>query len=494
MSQTPPSSTQRTLALFRAGCQSTWARGQWPVGPLVIHGSLTALLCGLVRDTLPGYGYSLLALALSAATLALPLLGELGWLLRADSSAEWIEAQPVRRSELRLARILLVMTLLAALSSASLLPASVLAPDGFGAGARLVLIAAGLAQAVVVAAVLLGLQAAVGERAESLLVGLQTLLVAFVIAGLVVVPRFVPLAREWTGFEALSPLARATPPAWFAALCAGASAQPMWPAAAALAAALLVLFFAPLPPAPRARRTGTWMSFLLAPARAFVARVWLRARERASFDLVYDALPLEREFVLRSYPMLGIPMAFLAAGANESAGPMREALMSLLLFTPPIYLPVLLAHVPASASHEARWILDTAPTARPDIDEGALKAIAVRFLLPLYVLLFALAWAQIDFFFALRLSLPAVLFGWIVLRQVYPQFTRNPPLSVSAQEIEMPMDWTGPFMAVALGLTLTSIAAWAWITTWWACTLACVGLIVVARLLARRASLFEDMR
>ena len=39
----------------------------------------------------------------------------------------------------------------------------------------------------------------------------------------------------------------------------------------------------------------------------------------------------------------------LAAGANESAGPMREALMSLLLFTPPIYLPVLLAHVPASA-------------------------------------------------------------------------------------------------------------------------------------------------
>ncbi len=40
----------------------------------------------------------------------------------------------------------------------------------------------------------------------------------------------------------------------------------------------------------------------------------MRKGERGTFDLVWDALPLEREFVLRTYPMFGIPLAFLVAG------------------------------------------------------------------------------------------------------------------------------------------------------------------------------------
>lgn len=488
----PPSSLQRIAAVFRAGCQASWARGQWPVGPLLIHGSLAALLCGLVRDSLPPFGYASLALALSAATLALPLLGELGWILRADPSAEWIEAQPVKRSELRGARILLIVALLTVLTAASVVPAALLAPEAMGLGARLALVLAALAQSLVVAAALLGLQALTGERAEALLVLLQTLLVAFVIAGLVLVPNVVPFAREWRTFELAPPIVRALPPAWFASWSAADTSSSWWPGLAACAGAVLVLAFAPLPPAPRARRTGTWLAFLLSPVRALATRAWVKRDERASFDLVYDALPLEREFVLRSYPMLGIPMAFLAAGAGERTGSMREALMALLLFTPPIYLPVLLAHVPASASHQARWILDTAPVPRVSIDGGALKAVAVRFLLPLHVLLFVLAWAQIDASFALRLSLPAILFGWIALQQLHPLFARHPPLSLPAQEIEMPMDWTGPFMAVAVGLTFASIAAWAWIRTAWACALACVVLLLLARVLARRPSLLED--
>lgn len=485
---------QRVSAVFRAGCQASWARGQWPAGPLLIHGSLAALLCGLVRDALPPFGYASLALALSAATLALPLLGELGWILRADASAEWIESQPVKRAELRVARILLIATMLAVLTTASVVPAALLAPGSMDVGARVALVGAALAQSLVVAAALLGLQALTGERAEALLVLIQTLLVAFVITGLVIVPSVVPLAREWSAFELAPPFVRALPPAWFAAWCAAGTASPLWPGFAALVVALLVLALAPLPPAPRARRTGTWLAFLLSPVRALASRIWVRRDERASFDLVYDALPLEREFVLRTYPMLGIPMAFLAAGAGERSGAMREALMSLLLFTPPIYLPVLLAHVPASASHQARWILDTAPLPSASIDAGALKAVAVRFLLPLHVLLFVLAWARIDAWFALRLSLPAILFGWIALRQLQPLFTRNPPLSLSAQEIEMPIDWTGPFMGIGIGLTFGSIAAWAWIKSAWSCALACLLLLVLARLLGRRPSLMEDMQ
>src|SRR5262245_44358132 len=143
MSPAPSTALRRTLAVFRAGFEATWARGSWPVGPLVMHGSLSALLCGLVRDVLPPYAYALFALLLAGATLALPLLGEFGVLLRADRAADWIEAQPVRRVELRVARLLLIATSIFALSGAALLPAALLAPEGVGIAGRAAIFGAG---------------------------------------------------------------------------------------------------------------------------------------------------------------------------------------------------------------------------------------------------------------------------------------------------------------------------------------------------------------
>jgi hypothetical protein len=191
----------------------------------------------------------------------------------------------------------------------------------------------------------------------------------------------------------------------------------------------------------------------------------VRASERASFDLVFDALPLEREFVLRTYPMIGIPLAFLVAGARGETGAGRDGLLAVLLFTPPTYLPILLAHVPATASPRARWLLETAPLPDSSIANGALKAVAVRFLLPLHAFLFALAWSQVGFGFALRLALPGALLSLIVVRRLYPMCVSDLPLSVAANEIESKMDWTGILLTLAVALTIVAVLAFKYITS-----------------------------
>lgn len=477
----------RTWAIFRAGFQATWGRGNWPVGPLILHGSLAALLCGLVRDTLPPFAYALFALSLCGATLALPLLGEFGVLLRADPAQEWIEAQPVRKSELRVARVALVLTLVSALSLASLAPAALVAPDALALGGRLLLVAVGLAQAVLVVAVLLALQSALGERAEALLVFVQTILVVGVVTGVVIVPRVVPFARSWTSIDAAPAALAAWPSAWFASVASTSTSLTQHTMAwGAFATALLLLGLAPFPPAPRARRTRTLMSVVLAPAHALATRFWVRKSERGVFDLVYRALPLEREFVLRTYPMFGIPLAFLVAGANDSQGGGREGLLALLLFSPPIYLPILLAHVPATASPDARWILDTAPIERRDVFGGSLKAVALRFLLPLYAALFVLACLYANPLFAVRIALPAALVGLLVLRQIMPMFLQDPPLSISAQDVKLPMDWLGAFGTLAVVLVFVAIAANAWITSVWIAAAVTLALVICDRVIEAR--------
>lgn len=456
----------RILALLRASFAAQWGSGGWPAAPLVTHGTVAAVVCGLVSDVLPAYAYALVALSASAALVALPLLGEFAPLLRADSAGDWLAAQPVRRSEIRIARTLLMLASVGALAFAALLPAVWFAPDEVGWSGRIALFAAGLGQAIVVAAALLTLQAVLGERAEALLVLLQTALFASVAVGLLVGLRHVPALLSVVGPGDLPRWATSLPPAWFAvALASGAE-----PALAALPwlatlLALLALAFAPPAGEPRARGGGGPIAAALAPLRAVLSRTWVRTGERASFDLVYDALPLEREFVLRTYPLVGVPLAFLVAGARGEPGSGREALLALLLFTPAIYLPVLLVHVPASASASARWLLDTAPVGAREIAAGARKAVALRFVVPLYLILFAAAWSQAGFAFALRLALPAALLSIVLLRHLYAICVVGPPLSTKPDDVVVLLDWTGPLLMLAMGLTIAAVLAWRFVTT-----------------------------
>jgi hypothetical protein len=481
----------RVLTVFRAGFAAHWGAGAWPAAPLVLHGTVAAVLCGLASEGLPPFAYALFALSASGALIVLPLLGDFGPLLRSDPAAEWVEALPVTRAELRLARTLLILFALFVLSLAALLPAAWFAPDSAGLGGRAALVAAGLGQSLLLAAVLLAVQSALGERAEALLVLLQTLLVVGVVLGVAVGLRLVPAIAHLespvgAGLEAF-------PPAWFAAAAAPSEAPlpSLWRAAPWLAAlaSLALLAFGPLPRAPRARASGGWLAFALSPLRALAVRAWVRREERPAFDLVFDALPLEREFVLRTYPMIGIPLAFLIAGSRGEAGAMREGLLAVLLFTPAAYLPILLVHVPGTASPEARWILETSPLPREAHAGGAIKAIALRFLVPLYTMLFVLAWTQAGFSFALRLALPAALVSTILLRLLYAKFVHEPPLSVAPDEIEARLDWTGVLAGLGIGLTLAAILAANWVTSLGAGLALAAALLVVERALDRRVAI-----
>ncbi len=465
---------RRVLALARAGLAHHVAGGAIPVAPLVVHGSVGALAALLVNDMLGPFPFALAILSLSAALVALPLLGDLAPLLRADPAEEWIAAQPVTPREIRLARSLVAVLVVGGLAASFLVPAAIFAPWSWSFGDRLALIAVGLGQALVLAATLLAALSLLGGRAEGLLIGLQTLLFGAIVVGALVGLRSMPeLARiaepasgpAWLAF---------VPSTWFAAGFVGS-----WKAAAiASVAALVMLVVVPSAPAASASRRSA-LSMALAPLHALAVRTWVRREERASFELVARLLPLERDVVLRTYPLVGIPLAFLAAGAR-SGGPEREALLALLLFAPPIWLPVLLVHVPASASHGARWILDGAPLATDALHAGARKAIAVRFLVPLYAVLFVLAAWQAGPGFAARLVVPAALVAWLVLQPIYELCVRDLPLSRAPDDLLVEMDWTGAMIALGALQVVLAVSAWKFLDTWPAAIGAATLLVLMA--------------
>jgi hypothetical protein len=428
-----------------------------PVAALLLPLVGSSVLCGLVRSELPPFAYGLVALTLSGALVAIPLLGELARLLIADEAAEWVRTLPVTPRELRIARTLHLLLALFTLALGSLLPAAVLAPAGTSALDRALLVAGGLEQALALAAVLLLIQAVLRGRARPLLVGVQTALFVAVIVGSALGTRAVPGLRDVTG--ASSTEFAVWPQAWFAAPLME-SPSLAWLAAGplvALAAALLLVLL-PEPPAEPDVRREPLLARLCAPARALARRFWVRGEERATFELAFDGLPRERAFVLRAYPLVAVPLSFLALGAREESADAATGLYALLCFTTAAYLPLVAAHVPASDSAEARWILDTAPVPVSALDGGALKALAVRVVLPLYALLALLCWSHGGWLLALRLALPGALASLIVLRLTWVHFVSDLPLSVDPDDLAVDLDVMG--LLTVVGLALTVFAVW----------------------------------
>jgi hypothetical protein len=459
----------RVLILARSQLAGEWLGekgARLPIAPILFQVTVTALLCAVVRDALGPYPYALFALAVTLGLTAIPLLGELGPLLRADPAAEWVGALPVRAFDLRASRVLVIGVLLGGLALGCLLPAAALAPGEVGLLGRGALVLGGLAQTAVLAAALLLVQALLGERAEALLLLVQTAVFCGVLVGLLVGLAALP---ELAAVDAPRGALLALPPAWFATplLAAPLDTAPLAVGLAlgALAAAAVTLACAPFPPAPRARRSASAMSFLLAPVRAVATRFWVRRDERAVFDLVYDALPNERDFVARTYPLVAAPLAFLLLGAEPDTA-RGQGLFALLLFAPAIYLPVLLLFVPTTATPPARWLLDTAPLDRRSEAAGAQKAVAVRFLVPLYVGLAGLTIALGTLELALRLTPPAAILSLWVLRSSWELFVARPPLSTPAADLGSV--WkdsnTNAMMLVAVVATLLGLAAWQWLS------------------------------
>ncbi|MCA8980571.1 MAG: hypothetical protein H6831_11080 [Planctomycetes bacterium] len=455
--------TRRILAILRARLAAQFSGGP-PWAALLAQGSFVAVMCLLARDTVGPWGYAMFALSLSGGLVLLSLLGEFGGILRRDPAGEWAEALPSSELERRLAHFALIAVLLSGLTLAMGLPAVLFAPATLGALERALLLVAVLAQSIGLAASLLAIAALLGERAEGLLVLLQTAIVAVAVTATFASLRLLGWLRAFESGEVEAPQLLAWLPSTHVASSITAPplglphTSPGLPLVVALAGAVLLTA---IPPAheSRGRRSRTPLARLLAPLAALAARFWVRDDERASFHLVSEALPLERDFVLRTYPMVGLPLAFFLAGAKGDAGPAREGLLAVLLFTPAIYLPILLAHVPATSSPRARWILESAPVTRAAIRGGAIKALAVRFLVPLFVVLGGLAAALAGLDFALRLTPAGFLITLVVMRVLYPQVVRDNPLSVPADEVEVQHDWMGMLATLAVGLVVLATLA-----------------------------------
>ncbi len=453
---------RRIQAMMNARLRAHMGGELVPFAALLAQGSLVGALALMVRNSLDPWGFSLFALTISAGLVALTLLGEFGSLLRRDPAARWSESLPASAMERRLGHSMAILALLSVLSCSVLLPAILLAPEDMTWASRALLLVAGMAQAVAIGSLLLLVQVLFGERVEGLLVLVQTLLVVTAVTGMLNAPALAPAIQQVALGEAPWPnLLSWMPSSWYAGLVTSAPASAQLPAdwAVGIGTLLGLCLLAFLPPAPNimARGTQSLLATLLSPLRSLTTRFWLRKGERGSFDLVYDALPLEKDFILRTYPMIGIPLAFLLVGADGEGGEAMDDLLALLLFTPAIYLPVLLAHVPVTSSPAASWILETAPVRPIDIENGAIKALAVRFLLPLYGVLTSLAVFFGGLHFALRLALPGLLLTLTSLRLLYPRCTLGLPLSASADQVEVRHDWTGFLLTLAVGLTIVAI-------------------------------------
>jgi hypothetical protein len=477
---------RRVGILLRARLSAYTSMARAPVAALLLQALVTSLLCGLARGELAPFAYALVSTSLCGLLVAIPLSGELARLLLVDEAQEWILSQPVRRREVHLARLLHLLAALAVLALGSLVPAAALAPSGTGALGRAWIVIAGLEQALVLAAVVLLVQALLRGRAQGLLVLAQTLLFVGVLLAAALGARLVPALRH-VGSPADLPLAHLLPPVWFAApLAEGSSAALLAAGPLAAFAAALLLVLLPPPEAPRARRGAPLLSRLLAPARALAARLWVRREERGVFELVYEALPRESGFTVRAYPLVAVPLVFLALGLREADPAALEGLCSLLCFTTAAYLPLVSAHVPASDSADARWILETAPIPSRAIDEGALKALAVRVVLPLYALLALLCAGLGGAWLALRIALPAALTALIVLRATWSICVRDRPLSVDPDELKIDLDWLGLLGGLGLGLTIVSVAVARGVTTPLSLAILCGVLAGLEFVLGRR--------
>jgi hypothetical protein len=239
----------------------------------------------------------------------------------------------------------------------------------------------------------------------------------------------------------------------------------MGPASGILIAFVLlsagILHWAPFAPRNAAQGTASLLGTLLSPLRKLAKSFWVRKRERPIFDWIFEALPAEQDFALRTYPLMAIPLAFLFLGADASTA-QGQGLLAILCFAPLTYLPILLLFVPTTAHPGARTLLDAAPLHAHDEAEGARKAVAIRIVLPLYFGLFVLVAWLAGSGLALQLIPPAAGFTVLLMRVLWTRYVELPPLSTPASELGGVWrdDLTGGMFFLAILSVGLALATW----------------------------------
>ena len=435
-------------------------RGGLPLSTLWMQASLACVFALLVRDLLPAFPYTLVGLTLGLFAVGIPLFSDLLGTLRGDEGQEWLAAQPARASEVALARALVVLFALTALALAWFGPWSILAPEGVSPLARAELLVFGWLLVIAAAVGAIAIQEGLVTRLSSAMAVLGTAWMGLVVVGLLEVLGHMPEIARLTPED---PRWAAWPPFWLARAW---SAGRVGPALFGLAGCFAILRWLP---SRRPGLRGARASLNgYAPLRWLALRLWVRPEERGTFDLVFLGLPREREFTLRTYPLLGIPLAFLWVSARRSPDEVawRADLLSLLLFTSSLGLPLLLTHVPLSETPQAAWLQRLAPCPHGARMGGAIKALFVRWILPLYLALLVLGLALEQGALVGRLWPMALLLTLVVLRFLYPRIVRDLPLSRAADELEARVDWNGLMLGLASLLTVVAVVASRWESTW----------------------------
>jgi len=127
-----------------------------------------------------------------------------------------------------------------------------------------------------------------------------------------------------------------------------------------------------------------------------------------------------------------------------------------------------------------------APLSTDALHAGARKAIAVRFLVPLYAVLFVLAAWQAGPGFAARLVVPAALVAWLVLQPIYELCVRDVPLSRAPDDLLVEMDWTGAMIALGALQVVLAVSAWKFLDRWPA-AIGAAGVLLLMAVLRERA-------
>jgi len=328
-----------------------------------------------------------------AVITALALGPEAGEILRAAND-EALGGLPFRRGTARAARALHVAVYLVLGTSGAAIPIAVFA--GAAAGSVALGVAAYLAalhQSAFFAALTVGIESALARSAAgsrlrpavSFLVGAG--LVGALLVGVRPLPeleRFIADAAPWLA---------AFPPAWFAAEALAASGlgaaahEGLW--ITALAATALSAALAAWATSRPARADDRAIAPPSALRRAF-ARLFVRERERATFDFTLNVLGRERERALRAGPIFAFPAALLVAGAALRDPEERRLFVHVALFVASAYLPAAVVLLARSRDAAARWMFETAPIDRPRaLRAGVRKATAFRVVLPMIAALVA---------------------------------------------------------------------------------------------------------
>ncbi len=129
---------------------------------------------------------------------------------------------------------------------------------------------------------------------------------------------------------------------------------------------------------------------------------------------------------------------------------MRELLLALVSLLPAVYLPVLVTQVPGSAWHRARWLVESAPVPAPAVQNATIKALAVRFLLPAYVVLGALTVWSGELALVVRFTVPGYLLALWMLRGLVVKTVEDPPLSVAPEDVVTRLEWSQVMLTLAM--------------------------------------------